>query len=173
MDTEQAKTLEALQIGIRMEIDGRKFYQEASRKCEIKVGRELFEWLSEQEDWHRKKFEEIYKKIQQNKTWPSVDFTVGQRGEATEIFAKITQSDSCQIKANSLEMDTISKALEIEDKTRVFYKKQGETAVYEAQQKFYKALSQEEQKHYLALVDYQRISYRPGGLVHQSRTSFS
>jgi rubrerythrin len=161
MDVEQAKTLEALQVAIRMEIDGRKFYEEASRKCEIKVGRELYEWLSEQEDWHRQKFEEIFKSIQQNKDWPSVEVIGGKKGNADEIFAKVTKEDVCELKTARVELDTLGKALEIEDKTRIYYKQQGEAAVFEAQKKFYKILSQEEYKHYLALVDYREYLTDP------------
>jgi rubrerythrin len=161
MDVEQAKTLEALNVAIRMEIDGRKFYEEASRKCEIKVGRELYEWLSEQEDWHRQKFEEIYKNIQQNKTWPLVDVIGGRKGNAAEIFAKVTESDSCDIKAAGIELDSIIKALDIEDKTRIFYTKQGDMAANEIQGEFYKLLSQEEYKHYLALIDYREYLTDP------------
>jgi rubrerythrin len=161
MDTELSKTLEALQVAIRMEIDGRKFYEEASRKCEVKVGRELYEWLSGQEDWHRQKFEEIFKSIQQNKNWPLAEVIGGKKGNADEIFARVTKDDTCELKTARIELDTLGKALEIEDKTRVYYKKQGEAAGFEAQKKFYKDISQEEYKHYLALVDYREYLTDP------------
>ena len=162
MDIEQTKTLEALQMSIQMEIDGGKFYKEASQRCEIKVSRDLYEWLSEQEDWHRQEVEAIYKLIQEKKDWPSVDVIGGRKkGNAAEIFARVTKSEACEIKATGVELEILTKAMEIEDKTRVFYKKQGEMAAYEAPKKFFKTLSDEEHGHYLTLVDYREYLTNP------------
>jgi hypothetical protein len=41
MKEEQGKTLEAIKFAIQMEIDGKKYYQKASRQSDNKVGREL------------------------------------------------------------------------------------------------------------------------------------
>jgi rubrerythrin len=161
MDSEQSKILEALQFSIQMEIDGKKYYQNASQKCEIKVGRDLFEWLADQEDRHLQKFEQIYKDIKDNKSWPEIEVQTGRKGNVDTIFSQARNAVACKIETRRAELDTIAKAMEMENKTQEFYKKQGEIAVYEVQGKFYKALAAEEQKHYLALVDYREYLIDP------------
>ncbi len=161
MDNEQVKTLEALQFAIQMEIDGKKYYEKASQKCAIKVGKDLFEWLAAQEDWHRQKFEQIYKTIKAEKAWPEIDVQAGRQDGVDIIFAKLSKTTVCKIATRRVELNTIAKAMEMENKTHDFYKKQGELAVYEAQGKFYKALAAEERTHYLALVDYREYIIDP------------
>lgn len=161
MDKEQAKILEALQYAIQMEVEGKAYYQKASQKCSIKVGTELFEWLAEQEDLHRQKFEEIYKAIKDNKTWPDIDIESGVQENPITLFSRQANVDACEIKTSRSELNTIAKSMDMENKTYDFYREQGDVAVYESQGKFYKALAAEERKHYLALVDYREYLMDP------------
>ena len=50
-----------------MEVDGKEYYQKASRQSSNKMGKELFQWLAGEEDKHRQRFEEIYKTIKAKK----------------------------------------------------------------------------------------------------------
>jgi rubrerythrin len=146
-----------------VEIDGKKYYQKASQQSCIKEGKELFEWLAEQEDGHRQKFEQVYKVINDSKAWPEVDISAGKQGGVDTIFAQTRQATTCKIKTPRAELNTIAKAMEMENKTYDFYKKQAEASVYEAQEKFYKTVAAEEKKHYLALVDYKEYIIDPTG----------
>jgi len=163
MEKEQAKIIEALQYAIQMEIDGKEYYQKAGKKSCVKAGKELFEWLAEQEDWHRQKFEQIYKAIQANKTWPDVIIQTGKEGEVGALLARAAKSAECKSKTHRAELNAIDRAMEMETKTFDYYKKQGESAAYEAQKGFYRALAAEERKHYLALVDYREYLVDPEG----------
>ena len=62
MTTGQEKTTQALQYAIQMEIDGKVFYLKASRESGNELGKKLLESFAEQEDYHRRKFEQIYRK---------------------------------------------------------------------------------------------------------------
>jgi rubrerythrin len=53
MVTEQNKTLEALQISIQLEIDGKKFYLKASQNSSSELGKKLLRALAGEEDVHR------------------------------------------------------------------------------------------------------------------------
>lgn len=163
MSNEHIKTLEILQFAIQMEIEGKKYYEQASQKCEVKVGRDLFEWLAAQEDLHRQKFEQIYKAIKDEKTWPAIDIQSRPENAVNTIFSQVSKTTVCKIENPSVELDTIAKAIDMENKTYDLYKKQGEESIYEAQGKFYKALAAEERKHYLALVDYREYIVDPAG----------
>jgi rubrerythrin len=161
MQSEQSEILEALQFSIQMEIDGEKYYRQASKRCEIKVGRDLFEWLAGQEHFHREKFEQIYKDIRDHKNWPDIDMKPGRNIDVTTIFSEVKNPVVCKIETQNVLLKTIAGAMEIEHKTREFYRKQSESAVYEMQRKFYETLAAEEQKHYLALVDYREYLTDP------------
>ncbi len=161
MSSEQTKTLEALQFAIKVEIDGKKYYEKARQKCEVRVGRDLFEWLAAQEDLHRQKFEQIYKAIKEEKTWPAIDIQPGRQDALDTIFSQVNKTTVCKIEKPSVELNTIAKAMDMENKTYDFYKKQGEAAIYEAQGRFYRTLAAEERKHYLALVDYREYIIDP------------
>ena len=63
MVTEQDKTLEALQIAIQMEIDGKEYYLKASQESSNELGKKLLQSLAAEEDIHRQKFEEIFNAI--------------------------------------------------------------------------------------------------------------
>jgi len=60
---EQARTLEVLQLAVRTEVDGQEFYQKVSQKSSNRLAKELFQQLADEEDVHRRKFEEIYEAL--------------------------------------------------------------------------------------------------------------
>ena len=66
--TEHAKTLEALQTAIQMEIDGKEYYLNASQKSGNELGKKLLQSLAAEEDIHRHKFAEIYNTQEGNAT---------------------------------------------------------------------------------------------------------
>ena len=163
MNTEQTKTLKALQFSIQMEIQGKDYYLKASQECSIKVGRELFEWLAGQEDWHRQKFERIYQAIRDSKAWPDIKVTASGQDVPATIFSQITREAYCEVKDPTVELHAIGGAMELENKTHNYYKKQSSDSAQEAPKAFYTALAAEERKHYLALVDYREYIVDPEG----------
>lgn len=63
MTTEQDGMLQALEIAIEMETDGKECYLEASKESRIEAGKKLLQSLTEEEYSHQLKFEEIYNTI--------------------------------------------------------------------------------------------------------------
>lgn len=163
MEDEQTKTLEALRVAIQMEIDGKEYYQKAGKKTHNIVGKDLFQWLADAEDQHRQKFEEIFETIKNKKTWPEIDMQPGKGKIADTIFSKATEAGTPYINPPSAELDVIAKAMEMENKTVDFYKRQNEKAVFDAERNFYEALAAEEKGHYLVLVDYREYIIDPQG----------
>ena len=154
MATEQNKTLEALQIAIRMEIDGKEFYLQAGRESSNELGKRLLEQLAAEEDTHRRKFEEIYNAISNKKAWPVTDFQPdGGRGLRT-IFARATEELGSDIKAASTELDAVQTAMNMENKSYDFYKSHNGSAAYGAERNFFETLAAVEREHYLILLDY-------------------
>ncbi len=163
MEDEQGKTLASLQFAIQMEIDGKEYYRKASQESGNKVGREFFDWLADEEDRHRQRFEQIYEAIKKEKAWPAIDIRPGKGEVLNTLFSEALRTAGTEVKAASAELDVIARAMDMENKTHDFYKSQGEKAVYGAAKKFYAALAAEERGHYLALVDYREYLIDPAG----------
>ena len=163
MEDEHGKTLEAIQFAIQMEIDGKEYYQRASRESSNKMGMELFEWLATEEDKHRQRFEDIYNTIKKQKAWPEVRIQP-QKGDILKtLFSEAIRSVGPDVKVADAEFDAIAKGMEMEKKTEKFYNSRDEEAVYDAEKKLYTSLAAEERGHYLALVDYREYLIDPAG----------
>jgi len=163
MKDEQTKTIEALQLSIQMEIDGKAYYQKASQKSGNKIGRDLFQWLAAEEDNHRRRFEEIYKAIETKRTWPKISIEPAKREGISTLFAKAMDTSESYLKTLPTELDAIAKAISMENKTHDFYKSQSSKATHSTERGFYEALATEERGHYLALIDYREYLLDPAG----------
>ncbi len=154
MVTEQGKTLEALQIAIQMEIDGKRSYLKASQKSSNELGKKLLQSLAAEEDIHRQKFEERYNAIRNKKTWPETNFQPDGGKRLRTILATAKEEAGSHINAHATELDAVQTAVDMEGKTYDFYRSRGKKATYEAERDFYEALAAEEVEHRLVLLDY-------------------
>ncbi len=163
METEQNKTLEALQIAIQMEIDGEKYYLKASQESSNELGKKLLQSLAAEEDIHRQKFEEIYNTIRSKKAWPTTDFQPDGGKRLRTIFARATEEMVSNIKAPVTELDAIQTAMDMESKSYDLYKNRSRAATYDAERNFYETVAAEEREHHLILLDYYEYLKDPAG----------
>ena len=163
MVTEQDKTLEALQIAIQMEVDGKEYYLKASQESSNELGKKLLQSLAAEEDTHRQKFEWIYDAIRNTRKWPATEFQSGEGKNLKTIFAKATEKPGSNIKTSATELDAIKTAMDMENKTYDFYKSRGRNASYDAEKDFYETVAAEEREHYLVLLDYYDYLKDPAG----------
>ena len=163
METEQDKTLDALQIAIQMETDGKEYYLKASQESSNELGKKLLESLATEEDTHRQKFEEIYRTIRSKKAWPTTDFQPDGGKKLRTIFARATEEMASNTKAPNTELDVVQTAIDMENKTYDFYKSQGGNATYDAERDFYETLAAEEREHHIILLDYYEYLKDPAG----------
>ncbi len=162
METEQGKTVAALQTAIQMEIDGKEYYLKTSRACTNTLGRRLLASLAAEEDIHLQKFKEIYSAIQQKKAWPKTDFQPGGSGLET-IFAQATEEIGSSRKAPATELRAIQTAMAMENKTYDFYKRRSKNATHDAERDFYETVAGEESRHHRVLLDYYEYLKDPAG----------
>jgi len=163
MQTEQDRTVQALQVAIQMEIDGKEFYLKASRESSNELGRKLLESLASEEDIHRQKFEEIYHAMRNKKAWPETTFQPDKGKRLRTIFTEAIKMAGSDVKASGSELDAIKIAMDMENKTYDYYKDQSQSATYDAERDFYEALAGEEREHHLVLLDYQEYLTDPAG----------
>jgi rubrerythrin len=168
VNQEQNRTLEAIKFAIQMEIDGKKYYLQASKKSDNKVGMELFKWLAGEEDKHRRLFGKIFGVIRKQKAWPEVGIQPRKGAILDTVFSKEIKAAATSVKADSGDLESIAKAMELENKTREYYQGQGRKAGFDAEKKLYLALAAEEEGHYLALVDYREYLIDPAGYFRKA-----
>ncbi len=154
MPTEHDKTRGVLETAIQMEIDGKEFYMKASQASNNELGKKLLVKLAEEEDIHRKVFEDIYENISKEKGWPSNEFRPdGGKGLRT-IFSEAIEGMESDVKAMPTELDAVKTAMDMENKTYDFYRSRIGKANYEAEKKFYETLAIQEEEHHKVLLDY-------------------
>ncbi len=154
MTKEQNKTLEAVQISIQMEIDGRDYYLKTSQNSSSEMGKKLLKTLADEEDLHRRIFEQIYTGIQEKNNWPPITRNPDGCKSLRTIFAQATDKMGSNVKTPLTELNAVQTAINMESKSYDFYENQGNISNYDTARYFYKALAAEEREHQLILLDY-------------------
>ncbi|MFC1874078.1 ferritin family protein [Chloroflexota bacterium] len=163
MGIEEDKTLQAVQTAIKMEIDGREYYAKASQESGNELGRQLLQKLADEEDIHRRKFEQIYDTFRLKKGWPVVTLETDEAQSLRTIFKQAVNKLGAQVKILDTELGAVQKAMEMENKTYDFYQKRTGEANYAAERDFYGALMIQERGHHQALMDYYDYLKDPAG----------
>ncbi len=161
MSSEQDITLKALQTALKMEIDGKKFYQKASQASKNMLGKQLLKKLATEEDAHRVVFQNIFNAIKGKKGWPDVKYVGdGGRGLRT-IFAEALENIVKNPKPITAELEAIKIAMDLENKTYDFYKEHSAKTDYTAEKQLYEDISMQESEHYRVLQDYYEFLQDP------------
>ena len=169
MGNEQARTLEVLQLAVRTEVDGQEFYQKVSQKSSNRLAKELFQQLADEEDVHRRKFEEIYEAHKRGKNWPDVVGAPSEKGkELKSLFAEATKALGSKIKVAESELEAIKIAMDMEIKSYNLYHSRSEESALPVEKRFYETLAGEERGHHLALLDSYEYLSDPAGWFTKS-----
>jgi rubrerythrin len=163
VENEQARTIKVLQLAVQMEVDGKEFYQKASRKSSNKLAKELFRHLANEEDIHRKKFEEIYKALRRGLKWPDIEPPYGKREKIKSLFAEATEALGSKFKVAESELEAIKTAMDMEIRSYNLYHSRSAESTLPVEKKFYKTLAGEERGHHLALLDSYEYLSDPAG----------
>jgi rubrerythrin len=162
MANEQEITTQALQTSIQMEIDGKKFYQTASKASTNKLGKNLLKRLADEEDIHRKVFENIYNTIRGEKNWPGEATYKPDAGQRLRtVFAEALNDVSKGLKSIPSELDAIQTAMEMENKTFDFYTRRSAASGFAAEKRFYDSVAVQEKEHHRVLLDYYEFLKNP------------
>ena len=168
MENEQARTMEVLQLAVQTEVEGKEFYQKASQKSSTKLARELFQQLADEEDVHRKKFEEIYEALQRGQNWPEVEPPSEKGKRLKSLFVEATKALGSKIEVAGSELEAIKIAMDMEIKSYNLYHDRSEGSTLPVEKRFYEALAGEERGHHLALLDSYEYLSDPAGYFTKS-----
>jgi rubrerythrin len=153
MENEQARTIEVLQLAVRMEVEGKEFYQQASQKSSNKLAKDLFQHLANEEEIHRKKFEKIYDALKKGQNWPDVEPPSEKGRRLKSLFSEATKALGSKITVAESELEAIKIAMDMEIKSYNLYHSRSEESTLPVEKRFYDTLAGEERGHHLALVD--------------------
>lgn len=169
---EFSKTLEALKLAVRMEIDGKEFYLKSSQNSRNDLGRQLFQSLAAEEDLHRLKFEEIYQALSSRKDWPVVDFQPDKGKHLRTLFARATREIGTKVKSSTSELDAIKTAMDMENQSYDLYEGRAKHSDFTGEKEFFNTVAGEERGHYLIILDYYEYLTAPAAwFVKQERHS--
>jgi rubrerythrin len=163
MMTEQDKVLEALEIAIQMETEGKECYLEANKQSTNEVGRKLLQSLADEEDIHRRKFQEIYEAIRNKKAWPKIDFRPDSGSKLRDLFTRACEMIGVNVSGGANDFAAIETAVGKEKESYDFYRRRSLKAVYDEEREFYEAVAAEEREHELVLLDYYEYLANPAG----------
>ncbi|MHA2314476.1 MAG: ferritin family protein [Candidatus Hermodarchaeia archaeon] len=152
--SEQERILQAINMAIEMELDGKECYLAASEGSTNVADRKLLQSLAEEEDNHLQTFEGIYNAIRQGRDWPHIDLGTDRAGSIRETLVKTYQVLGVSVGGTSSELDAVKVAIDKEKNSYDFYENQGSKAIYDTERSFYEALAREEREHELTLLDY-------------------
>ena len=161
MELQKEVKRDPLEIAVGMEIEGKEFYLKAGEKSGDQFGQKLFARLAREEDFHAVKALEIANALKSGQTPATIEnlFDAGKR--INSIFAWAQKDIEPRKQIAQDEFDAIRLALDLEERTRTFYKEQSTKAETEFERSFFKALMNEERGHYLSLVDYREYLTDP------------
>ncbi len=151
-DYEYEAALKAIQMATQMEIDGKEFYKRAAQNSTNELGKKLYRSLAEEEEYHRKRFDEIYNSIRVKKAWPKSDVHTDGGSNLRTVFASAMDKQAADTAQS--EMEAVQTAINMEAKTLDLYRNRASAAKYSAEKEFYEALAGQEREHQLILVDY-------------------
>jgi rubrerythrin len=159
----QKSIVDALKFALQMEIDGKKFYALTARESTDRVGRDLYSWLAEQEGLHYKRIEEIYSALTAEKGWPAAGVNPAKPVKLGTLFSGLIKEAAKTAGTGPAEIGSADKAIEMEIKSRDYYRQRAGEACSDVEKKFFETVSAEEQGHYLALTDYREYITDPDG----------
>jgi rubrerythrin len=159
----QKSIFDALKFALQMEIDGKKFYAMTARESSNRVGKDLYSWLADQEGLHYKRFEEIYSDLTAEKGWPVASIKSAKPVKLGTLFSSLIREAGKPGGAGVAEIGSADRAIDMELKSRDYYRKRAGEASSDVEKKFFETISGEEQGHYLALIDYREYITDPDG----------
>jgi len=168
MEKEQARTIEVLQLAVRMEVEGKEFYLQASQKSSNRLAKDLFQHLANEEEIHREKFEGIYDALKKGKNWPDVEPPSEKGKRLKSLFAEATKAMGSKSTVAKSELEAIKIGMEMEMKSYNLYHSRSEESTLPVEKRFYETLAGEERGHHLALVDSYEYLSDPSGYFAKS-----
>ncbi|MBE0517407.1 MAG: ferritin family protein [Methanophagales archaeon] len=170
--------LKALEIAMKLEEDGKKFYMDAREKAPDIFAKEMFESRAKDEDVHVEKVKAVYQRLKEEKKWPRLVTSIGDVVKIKAVFPKDARDLNITKEEIPGQLEILNLGIEMEEKSIELYDGLAGKASDPFEVRFFVALVHEERGHYLSLWDYREYLMDPvcsvvwyeGGVQVGSRT---
>jgi len=158
----------ALRNALKMEAEGKEYYQQAARQSASPAGRKLFETLAKDEIEHARRFQLIYERIVNEQSWPAdIMPPAGLKHVPGTFFADTLDELKAGRDIIDNEMQAVGKAMQMENESYELYSGLADGAGSSLERSFFEKIMAEEREHYLLLVDYREYLKDPSGWFAQ------
>ena len=145
-------TMEPLQMSIKMELNHRTFYENASAESGSMLGRALFARLAREEDFHAAKANEIDDCLKSGENPLAIEESLDTGLKLRAIYSRY--NGETDVKFSDSELELVQSAIEIEENGRLFYEQQSGNTSNAFERRYFEALQKEEQGHHQILLEY-------------------
>ncbi len=157
--------VEALQIALKMEQDGRKLYQDSAARVTNPLAKRTLDWLADWELEHISLIKKFYTNLKEAGSWGEVDAALeGQpmpKEEFKTIFQQARENLDELVAVDSEALEAYKLARDFENKAVKFYTEQLERVTEEDGRKFYEFMLEQEKEHYEILDSSYRYLENP------------
>ena len=159
--------IEALRQALKMEEDGKAYYEEALNRVESKLAKEVFKSLIKAEIKHVKKIGRLYASLEESGRWPDVALRRDKGETVDNIFAEAMATLDEKVKGTTTDIEALKMAVEMEDQGIKYYQSKADMADDPFEKKFYHLLVREEGEHFISLLDTIEFLEDPQGSLAQ------
>lgn len=168
--------LNALQLALKMESDGRRFFLEAQDKTSHPLAKETFGSLADWELEHIKIIERFHASLRDRGKWESVEGLQPKKGEAIRafktLFEKVRVNIDETVKAEADVLEVYRIARDIESKLIVFYQERAEEASSKGAKLFYDFMTDQEREHYQIIDNSLQLLENPAQWFEREEWTF-
>lgn len=140
-------------FAMKMELDGKKYYEELMNNAEDKGLKKIFEMLAKDEEEHHR----IIKNMKEKDTKYTKSETLKN---ANNIFSKMLSTDQ-RFNLTTTSIEAYKHALKLEDESIRLYEDKYEKSENQEQKKIFRSLAYEEKKHKLIIENILDFASQP------------
>ena len=147
------RALSMLDMAMKMEEKGRKYYEEAAAKTKNPVGRDIWKLLAGYEVEHMSRIREIYSSLQNDKHWKKEQADFEPAADLSGMLRDLAARQAQHIRADTGDMEALQVGMDFESASVKFYEEHLSGAADDMEKKFLKAMVSEERVHLRLLAD--------------------
>lgn len=153
-----------LSTALGMEEKGKSFYEKALAQCHDEFGKEIFDFLRNEEIIHVGRIKKIYSSLESGKGWSPDWKEVKPRPRDLQVFFNdMHKRHAEKVNADSSDLQALEVGLDFEHKAVEFYENELERAKDKLERDFIEMMILEEKKHVEILEDMKLYMTDPEG----------
>ncbi|MBW2369925.1 MAG: ferritin family protein [Deltaproteobacteria bacterium] len=159
--------LDSFKQAIKMEKDGKSFYEQSAGKAQNKFTQNVFNDLAGAEEKHIVKLTSIYKSLEESGNWPDLALTRDPSETIANIFTHALESIDEKVTGSETDISALKMAMQLENDGIKFYQSKADETDDPFQKKFFMLLSKEESEHFISILDTIEYLEDPQGYFSQ------